>query len=241
MDIVSSRKLTKKYGQGENEFIAIQDIDVAFEKGKFHSIMGPSGSGKSTLMHCLAGLDKASSGDVFLLDTNVSKLSEKERTLLRRKRIGFIFQAFNLIPTLSAQENMLLPLKLSNTKPKKEWFDKVVENVGLKDKLKNKPSELSGGQQQRVAIARAVMAMPDVIFADEPTGNLDSTSGRLVLKMLQEIVDEFGQTVIMVTHDVSAASLTDRAVFLADGAINTVIESPTSKQLVDEMLSLEQK
>ena len=239
MDIVYSKNLTKIYGSDKNTFKALDDVNVEFAKGKFHAIMGPSGSGKSTLMHCWAGLDKATSGNVFLLDTNMSELSQKERTLLRRKRVGFIFQAFNLIPTLSAEENILLPLRLSGTKPDHKWYDSVIESVGLGDKLKNRPSELSGGQQQRVAIARAVVAMPDVVFADEPTGNLDSNSGKLVLDLLTHIVKEYGQTVVMVTHDVNAASATDRAVFLEDGQVSKIVDEPTTKELINELVTIE--
>ncbi len=197
--------------------------------------MGPSGSGKSTLMHCLAGLDNLTSGQVFIGATDLSRLSEKQLTLLRRDQIGFIFQSFNLVPTLTAAENITLPLDLAGRKPDPAWFEQVITTVSLKDRLKHRPSELSGGQQQRVAVARALASQPQIIFADEPTGNLDSRSGSEVLEFMRQAVDEFGQTIVMVTHDPSAASHADRVVFLADGHIVDEMAAPTAERVLDRM------
>jgi putative ABC transport system ATP-binding protein len=203
--------------------------------------MGPSGSGKSTLMHCAAGLDSASAGEVHIGEVDLTRLKDKPLTALRRDRIGFIFQAFNLIPTLTAEENILLPLSIAGRKPDRDWFDLVVVTVGLRDRLGHRPSELSGGQQQRVACARALVSRPEIIFADEPTGNLDSASGAEVLAFLRRSVDEFGQTIVMVTHDPVAASHTDRVVFLADGRVVDEMREPTAERVLDAMLGFERR
>lgn len=230
--------LIKVYGSGDTEVRALNGLSVEFLRGQFSAVMGPSGSGKSTLMHVLAGLDRATSGTVTIGNTELSDLNEKKLTLLRRDRIGFVFQAYNLIPTLNAKENILLPLQLAKSKPEAGWFDKVVEAVGLKERLDHRPSELSGGQQQRVAVARALVAKPDVIFADEPTGNLDSRTGHEILAFLQDAVKEFDQTIVMVTHDPMAASYTNRVVFLADGQITSEMDSPDADEIYNHMRSL---
>jgi putative ABC transport system ATP-binding protein len=226
---------SKIYGQGEAEVRALDAITVEFEASRFTAIMGPSGSGKSTLLHCLAGLDRVTSGQIFLGDVEISAASEKQLTLIRRDRIGFVFQAFNLIPTLNAEENMTLPLALAGRKPDPAWFQQIVGTVGLADRLKHRPSELSGGQQQRVAVARALISRPDLIFADEPTGNLDSRSSGEVLSFMRDAVDHLGQTIVMVTHDPTAASHADRVVFLADGKIVDEMSSPTADGVLDRM------
>jgi len=231
--------LTKVYGSGQTAVTALRGIDAVFPKGRFSAIMGPSGSGKSTLMHCLAGLDNISSGQVFIGDVDLSKLKDKDLTLLRRDRVGFVFQQFNLLPTLTAKENVTLPLDIAGRKPDKEWFDTVIDAVGLGDRLEHRPTELSGGQQQRVACARALISKPDIVFADEPTGNLDSRSSAEVLGFLRRTVREFGQTVVMVTHDPNAASYADRVVFLADGRIVDQISDPSAEQVLDRMKSLD--
>lgn len=200
--------------------------------------MGPSGSGKSTLMHCIAGLDKVNGGEVWLGDTDITRLSEKKLTLIRREKIGFIFQAFNLLPTLNAKENIELPMSLSKKKINKSWFDTVVQTVGLKDRLTHKPSELSGGQQQRVAVARALASEPEIIFADEPTGNLDSKAGSEVLKFMRNAVNEHGQTIVMVTHDAYAAAYADRIIFLSDGKIVDEMREPTQANVLEKLKSL---
>ena len=217
---------TKIYGSGDTQVTALRNVDVSFDQGQFTAIMGPSGSGKSTLMHCLAGLDRLTSGSVFVGETNLSTLSEKDLTLLRRNKIGFVFQAFNLVPTLTALENITLPVDLGRNKPDQTLLDEVVRAVGLADRLSHKPNELSGGQQQRVAVARALASGPDVIFADEPTGNLDSQTGAEILDFMRHAVDEFGQTIVMVTHDPIAAAYSDRVLFLNDGEIVNELESP---------------
>jgi putative ABC transport system ATP-binding protein len=214
---------------------ALDDISVEFERSRFTAIMGPSGSGKSTLMHCVAGLDTLTSGQVFIGDTDLSRLSEKQLTLLRRDQIGFVFQAFNLVPTLTAAENITLPMDLAGTKPDPAWFDTVIDTVNLRDRLSHRPSELSGGQQQRVAVARALASKPQIIFADEPTGNLDSKSGTEVLDFMRRAVDEFGQTIVMVTHDPGAAGHADRIVFLADGHIVDEMADPSAEKVLDRM------
>ncbi|MEV6521643.1 ABC transporter ATP-binding protein [Longispora sp. NPDC051575] len=229
----------KVYGQGEAQVIALRGIDVELAKGQFTAIMGPSGSGKSTLMHCLAGLDTVTRGDLFIGDTQVDKLSDGGLTKLRRDKIGFIFQQFNLLPTLTAQENILLPLSIAGRKPDQAWYDTVIKTVGLEDRLKHKPTELSGGQQQRVACARALVSRPEVVFADEPTGNLDSRSGAEVLNFLRNSVRDFGQTIVMVTHDPTAASYADRVIFLADGQIVDELLEPTVDQVHDKLKSLD--
>ena len=210
---------TKIYGSGDTEVRALDDVSVSFARGQFTAIMGPSGSGKSTLMHCLAGLDTLTTGHIMIGETNLADLSEKELTLLRRNQVGFVFQAFNLIPTLTARENITLPLDLGRSSPDDALLEEIVNAVGLADRLSHKPSELSGGQQQRVAVARALASRPEVIFADEPTGNLDSQTGAEILDFLRRAVDEFGQTIVMVTHDPIAAAYADRVLFLADGKI----------------------
>jgi putative ABC transport system ATP-binding protein len=229
---------SKIYGSGDSEVRALDNVDVSFEKGKFTAIMGPSGSGKSTLMHCVAGLDSLTTGNVFISDTDLSSLNDKQLTELRRKKVGFIFQAFNLIPTLSAEENIMLPLTLGRSKGDRTWIDGVIDTISLRDRLKHRPSELSGGQQQRVAIARALASQPDIIFADEPTGNLDSKTGQEVLVFMRRAVSDLGQTIVMVTHDAVAASYADRIVFLADGKIAGEMFSPTAQKVLDYLKHL---
>jgi putative ABC transport system ATP-binding protein len=229
---------TKVYGMGDTQVVALDDVTVDFGEGEFTAIMGPSGSGKSTLMHCIAGLDVLSAGQVFLGDTDLSRLTQKQLTLLRREQVGFVFQAFNLVPTLNAKENITLPLDLAGKKPDSEWFDRVIDTVGLRDRLKHKPSELSGGQQQRVAVARALASRPHIIFADEPTGNLDSHAGGEILDFMRTAVDEFGQTIVMVTHDAGAASKADRVVFLVDGRTVDEMRQPTPDRVLDEIKRL---
>jgi putative ABC transport system ATP-binding protein len=209
----------KVYGAGENEVRALDGVTVGFERGRFTAIMGPSGSGKSTLMQCAAGLDRLSQGTVVVGDVDISGLGEKQLTLLRREKIGFVFQQFNLLATLTAAENITFPLDLAGAKPDPQWMDQVVQTVGLADRLHHKPSELSGGQQQRVAVARALVERPEIIFADEPTGNLDSRSSAEILAFMRSAVDDLGQTVVMVTHDPVAATYADRVLFLKDGRI----------------------
>ena len=226
---------TKIYGSGDTEVRALDDVTVSFDDGQFTAIMGPSGSGKSTLMHCLAGLDRLTSGQVMIGETNLSELSEKDLTLLRRTKIGFVFQAFNLIPTLTAIENITLPLDLGRGKPDQALLDDVIQAVGLSDRLSHKPSELSGGQQQRVAVARALASRPDVIFADEPTGNLDSATGAEILEFMRRAVNEFGQTIVMVTHDPIAAAYSDRVLFLADGKIVSELMEPTTDRILESL------
>jgi putative ABC transport system ATP-binding protein len=229
---------TKVYGKGDGAVHALDHIDVAFEAGRFTAIMGPSGSGKSTLMHTLAGLDDLSSGQVFVGETDLTTLKDKHLTRLRRDRIGFVFQAFNLVPTLSALENITLPADLAGRKVDPDWLDTVVRTVGLGDRLSHRPSELSGGQQQRVAVARALAGRPAIIFADEPTGNLDSRSGAEILAFMRRAVREFGQSIVMVTHDPVAAGYADRVVFLADGRIVDELDEPTADAVFDQMKNL---
>ncbi|MDE9367262.1 ABC transporter ATP-binding protein [Luteipulveratus sp. YIM 133132] len=231
--------LTKAYGQGEARVVALDDVSVELEAGRFTAIMGPSGSGKSTLMHCFAALDSPTDGQVFLGEDELGRLGDKRLTELRRDRIGFVFQSFNLVPTLTAQENILLPIAIAGRKPDQEWFDHVVDTVGLRSRLSHRPNELSGGQQQRVACARALVGRPEVIFADEPTGNLDSTSSDEILQFLRHSVDELGQTIVMVTHDPLAAGYTDRIVFLADGRVVDEMLEPTSDLVLDRMKNLD--
>jgi len=232
--------LTKIFGSGDTRVTAVDSVSLDFRAGEFTAIMGPSGSGKSTLMHCAAGLDAVTSGRVFVGGTDLTRLKEKDLTVLRRDKIGFVFQSFNLIPTLTAHENITLPLAIAGRRPDPEWFDTVVEATGLRDRLTHRPSELSGGQQQRVACARALVSRPEIVFADEPTGNLDSTSGAEVLGFLRRSVDEFGQTIVMVTHDANAASYTDRVVFLADGRIVGELRQPTREGVLDTMAHLDE-
>ncbi|MES4906689.1 MULTISPECIES: ABC transporter ATP-binding protein [unclassified Streptomyces] len=233
--------LTKVYGQGETQVVALDGVSVEFQQAEFTAIMGPSGSGKSTLMHCMAGLDTVSSGSARIGDTELTSLKDKKLTQLRRDKIGFIFQAFNLLPTLNALENITLPMDIAGRKPDKAWLDQVVETVGLSERLKHRPAQLSGGQQQRVAVARALAAKPEIIFADEPTGNLDSRAGAEVLGFLRNSVRELGQTVVMVTHDPVAAAYADRVVFLADGRIVDELRDPTAEAVLDRMKRFDAK
>jgi putative ABC transport system ATP-binding protein len=229
---------TKSYGEGDTAVRALDDVTVELPQGRFTAIMGPSGSGKSTLLHCLAGLDTLTSGNVFLGDTDLGSLTDKQLTLLRRRQIGFVFQSFNLVPTLTALENIQLPLTLAGTRPDRDWLDAVVETVGLTERLGHRPSELSGGQQQRVAVARALASKPAIIFADEPTGNLDSRSGADVLGFLQRARHELDQTVVMVTHDPVAAGYADQAIFLTDGHIVDSMADPSPERVLDHMKQL---
>ena len=231
--------LRKIYGEGDAAVRALDGVTVTFGRGAFTAIMGPSGSGKSTLLHCLAGLDAPTSGKVFIGDTDITALSERELTRLRRDRIGFVFQAFNLVPTLTASENITLPLDIAGRKPDRAWFDEVVDTIGLRDRLGHRPNELSGGQQQRVAGARALVSRPDIVFADEPTGNLDSRSGAELLGFLRDAVRTHGETIVMVTHDANAASYADRVVFLADGRVVGELLEPTAATVLDRLKSLE--
>ena len=229
----------KVYGRDEAQVVALRGVSVELERSHFTAIMGPSGSGKSTLMHCLAGLDEVTRGDVYIGDSRVTGLGDRALTNLRRDKVGFVFQQFNLLPTLTAQENILLPLAIAGRKPDQAWYDTVIDTVGLRDRLGHRPSQLSGGQQQRVACARALVARPEVIFADEPTGNLDSRSGAEVLGFLRHSVRDFGQTVVMVTHDPNAASYADRVIFLADGQIVDEMRAPTAQAVLDKLKSLD--
>jgi putative ABC transport system ATP-binding protein len=233
--IVSATELGRVYGEGETAVHALRGVTVGFPSGQFAAIMGPSGSGKSTLMHLLAGLDQPTSGAVIVDGKELSTLDDRGLTRLRRDRLGFVFQAFNLVPVLTAEENIVLPLTLAGRKPDKEWHDTLIAAVGLGDRLTHRPSELSGGQQQRVAVARALIHRPAVVFADEPTGNLDSQSSDEVLNLLRQAVDEFGQTVVMVTHDAHAASVADRIVVLSDGRIVHDGAGETTEGVLDLM------
>ena len=228
----------KIYGSGDTEVRALDGVSISLPAGHFTAIMGPSGSGKSTLMHCVAGLDSLTSGQVFIGDVDLSKLSDKDLTLLRRESVGFVFQAFNLIPTLTALENITLPMSLAGRDPDKSWLDTVVGTVGLGDRLSHRPSELSGGQQQRVAVARALASQPKIIFADEPTGNLDSRSGAEILTFMRDAVSNLGQTIVMVTHDPVAAGYADNAVFLNDGRIVDTMPEPTAQKVLDRLKAL---
>ncbi|WP_419923830.1 ABC transporter ATP-binding protein [Candidatus Poriferisocius sp.] len=228
----------KVYGADDTEVRALDGVDIGFKRGRFTAIMGPSGSGKSTLMHCMAALDTLTSGQVLIGETVLSSLSDRELTQLRRDRLGFVFQAFNLVPTLTAIENITLPMSLARRDPDHDWLDTVVSTVGLGDRLSHRPSELSGGQQQRVAVSRAMAAKPEIIFADEPTGNLDSRTGAGILEFMRQAVDRFGQTIVMVTHDPVAASHADTAVFLVDGRIHGEIPAPTAERVLDYMKEL---
>jgi putative ABC transport system ATP-binding protein len=234
----SAHELVKVYGRDEAEVRALDGVTLDLFAAEFTAVMGPSGSGKSTLMHCLAALDTPTSGEATLGGTSLSRLRDKELTQLRRERIGFVFQAYNLIPTLTARENITLPLSLAGRDPEPEWFDRVIDAVGLRSRLSHKPSEMSGGQQQRAACARALVSRPSIVFADEPTGNLDSTSSAEVLAFLRRSVDEFGQTIVMVTHDPVAAAYTDRVVFLADGGIVEGLRDPDRDRILETMARL---
>jgi putative ABC transport system ATP-binding protein len=229
---------TKIYGLGPATVRALDDLNLAFERGKFTAIMGPSGSGKSTLLQCIAGLDELTSGSAFIGSVRLGDLKEKALTLLRREKVGFIFQAFNLIPTLDASENITLPVDISGRDADGSWFDQVVATVGLGDRLTHRPSELSGGQQQRVAAARALVSRPEIIFADEPSGNLDSKAGAELLGFMRYAVDQFGQTIVMVTHDPNAAAYADRVVFLADGRYVDELPDPTVDEILEHLKSL---
>jgi putative ABC transport system ATP-binding protein len=231
--------LSKIFGQGDTQVLALDNVSVEFPAGQYTAVMGPSGSGKSTLMHCMAGLDSSTSGQVWLGDTELSGLGDKELTRIRRDEVGFIFQAFNLVPTLNALENITLPMDLAGVKPDPEWLDRIIDTVGLRDRLHHRPSELSGGQQQRVACARALASRPTVIFADEPTGNLDSKASGEILTFLRDCVRTMGQTIVMVTHDPAAAGFADRAIFLADGRVVDEIANPTAESVLDEMKRLD--
>jgi len=233
--------LTKTYGTGQARVVALDDVTVDLHRGEFTAIMGPSGSGKSTLMHCAAALDTATSGAVFVGETDLSRLKDKELTRLRRDHVGFVFQSFNLVPTLTAEENILLPLSIAGRKPDPVWYATVIETVGLGPRLKHRPNELSGGQQQRVAVARALASRPSIVFADEPTGNLDSRSGAEVLGLLRLSVDEFGQTVVMVTHDPVAAAYTDRVIFLGDGKVVDDMRQPDRERVLEHMTRLDER
>ena len=232
-------QLSKVYGAGDTQVVALDDVSVEFGRERFTAIMGPSGSGKSTLMHCMAALDAATSGRLYVGETELTTLGDTELTRLRRDKVGFVFQAYNLVPTLTAKENITLPLDIAGRKVDPEWFDTVISTVGLGDRLGHKPNELSGGQQQRVACARALASRPDIVFADEPTGNLDSRSGAEVLGFLRRSVREFGQTVVMVTHDPNAASYADRVLFLADGRIVDEMTEPTAERVLERMKSFD--
>ncbi|WP_205718665.1 ABC transporter ATP-binding protein [Actinomadura sp. WMMA1423] len=225
--VAVARDIVKSYGTGENEVTALRGVSAAFPRGRFTAIMGPSGSGKSTFLHCMAGLDTVTSGSILIGDVDITRLSRTRLTKLRRDRLGFVFQSFNLLPMLTAEENIRLTGRLGNRRPDREWFDTVVDSLGLRERLSHRPSELSGGQQQRVAVARALLTRPEVLFADEPTGNLDSRSGAEVLGFLRTAVDAYRQTVIMVTHDPAAAAHADRVLFLADGLIVQELPAPT--------------
>lgn len=234
-----ARGVVKVYGTGRTAVRALDGADVTVPAGRFTAVMGPSGSGKSTLMHSMAGLDRVDAGSIRLGDTELTALSEKQRTLLRRERLGFVFQGFNLVPSLTAEENVLLPLRLAGRTPDREWFDELVATLRLGDRLTHRPSELSGGQQQRVAVARALVTRPDIVFADEPTGNLDSRHGEALLAFLRRASRDLGQTVVMVTHDPTAASYADRVVFLADGRVAGELTEPTVPTVLARMVGLE--
>ncbi|MFJ3718772.1 ABC transporter ATP-binding protein [Streptomyces sp. NPDC090057] len=230
-----ARGLTKAYGSGETAVLALDSVDVDIARGRFTAVMGPSGSGKSTLMHCLAGLDDVSAGQVWLGDTEITGMKDRELTRLRRDRIGFMFQSFNLIPTLTAAENITLPMDIAGRRPDQAWLDQVIDTLGLRGRLSHRPAQLSGGQQQRVACARALASQPELIFADEPTGNLDSRAGLEVLGFLRRAVDDLGQTVVMVTHDPGAAAHSDLVLFLGDGRIVDEMARPTADAVLERM------
>jgi putative ABC transport system ATP-binding protein len=230
-----AERICKTYGRGDARVIALDEVTVAMPRGRFTAVMGPSGSGKSTLMHCMAGLDSVDSGEVFVGDIEVTRLDDKRLTRLRRDRIGFVFQAFNLVPTLTALENITLPIDIAGRRADQAWLDTVIDTIGLRDRLRHRPSELSGGQQQRVACARALAARPEIIFADEPTGNLDSRSGAEVLSFLRSSVREMDQTVVMVTHDPVAAAYSDLVLFLADGRLVDEMADPTAEKVLERM------
>nr|WP_246053456.1 ABC transporter ATP-binding protein [Actinocorallia herbida] len=227
--------VTKSYGTGDAEVRALDDVTTGIPRGRFTAVMGPSGSGKSTLMHCMAGLDSVTSGQVFIGDADLTGMDDNRLTRIRRDKVGFVFQAFNLVPTLTALENITLPLDIAGRRPDQEWLDRVIDTVGLRPRLKHRPSELSGGQQQRVACARALASRPEIIFADEPTGNLDSRSGAEVLAFLRASVREMGQTIVMVTHDPAAAAYSDEVLFLQDGRLVGTMPDPTADAVLERM------
>jgi putative ABC transport system ATP-binding protein len=231
--------VVKSYGSGPTAVVALDHVDVELRRGEFTAIMGPSGSGKSTLMHCLAGLDTVTSGSVAIGDVELRGLTDKKMTALRRDRIGFVFQSFNLVPTLTALENITLPMAIAGRRPDRQWLDTVIDTLALRDRLHHRPSELSGGQQQRVAVGRALAGKPEIVFGDEPTGNLDSRSSGEVLRILRQSVDRLGQTVVVVTHDPRAAGYADRVLFLADGRIVDELRAPTAETVLDTMKGLE--
>ncbi len=235
--VVAARMVggVKTYGMGLTEVTALRDVNAAFPRGEFTAIMGPSGSGKSTLLHCLAGLENLTSGSVFIGDVELGPLKDKALTQLRRDQIGFIFQSYNLIPTLDARENIVLPLSIAGRKPDQAWLEEVIDALGLRDRLEHRPAELSGGQQQRVAAARALVSRPQIVFADEPSGNLDSKAGAELLDFMRRAVREFGQTIVMVTHDPMSASYADRILFLDDGAVVDEMTEPTAERVLDRM------
>jgi putative ABC transport system ATP-binding protein len=234
-----AENVVKVYGSGNAKVTALAGVTVGIPRGRFTAIMGPSGSGKSTLMHCMAGLDSVSDGRVFIGDVELSKLDDKRLTRLRRDKVGFVFQAFNLVPTLTALENITLPIDIAGRKPDQAWVDTIIDTVGLRDRLGHRPSELSGGQQQRVACARALASRPAIVFADEPTGNLDSRSGAEVLSFLRNSVKEMGQTVVMVTHDPAAAAYSEHVLFLGDGEIVDQMSDPTAEKVLERMKGFE--
>jgi putative ABC transport system ATP-binding protein len=236
--VVQGQDIRKRFGEGAAAVDALQGVDAAFEPGTFSAIMGPSGSGKSTLLHILAGLDRPTGGWVEIAGTRLDELDDRELTLLRREHVGFIFQSFNLLPVLTAEENVLLPVRIAGDRPEPGWLDTLIRTIGLDDRRTHRPSELSGGQQQRVAIARALVARPDVVFADEPTGNLDSTSSRGVLDLLRRAVDDFGQAIVMVTHDPGAAAVADRVLFLADGRVVEDRTGIDGEEIIDRLKAL---
>jgi putative ABC transport system ATP-binding protein len=236
--VASAVHASKVYGHGDTAVVALEDVTIAFPAGRFTAIMGPSGSGKSTLMHCVAGLDTLTAGHAFIGNVDLGSLSDRDLTVLRRDQVGFVFQAFNLVPTLDALENITLPIALAGRRPDREWVDAVVDTVGLGDRLTHKPSELSGGQQQRVAVARALASEPTVLFADEPTGNLDSRTSAEVLELLRDAVESYGQTTVMVTHDPGAAKAADRVVFLADGRVVSDLYSPAEDEILATLKEL---
>lgn len=228
----------KTYGEGDAAVHALNGATAEFERGRFTAIMGPSGSGKSTLLHCIAGLDSLTSGSAYIGDVDLSSLKDRDLTLLRRERIGFVFQAFNLVPSLNAEENILLPLSIGGKKPDEDWYSQILDTVGLRDRLKHLPAELSGGEQQRVAAARALVSRPEIIFADEPSGNLDSKAGAELLGFMRRAVNDFGQTIVMVTHDPNTASYADRIIFLEDGKTVDEMSDPTPGSVLDRLKSL---
>ncbi|KAB2341018.1 ABC transporter ATP-binding protein [Actinomadura rudentiformis] len=225
--------ISKVYGHGETAVRALDEVSIEFPSGQFTAVMGPSGSGKSTLLHCMAGLDRVSSGEVWIGDTELSRLNDRRLTMLRRKEVGFVFQAFNLIPTLTAAENVELPLAIAGDQAERSWFERVTGEFGLAKRLRHRPTELSGGEQQRVAVARALLSRPTIVFADEPTGNLDSRTSGELLGFMRRSVDDFGQTIVMVTHDPTAAGYADRVVFLSDGHIVDEMAEPTAEKVLE--------